>query len=1690
MLEIDFLKIKTADLHQFIIAIEPDAEVSIKNIYLNKQLREIFTQLGQLDTPLTTLQINCIVHNISKEVTKKGQDGQDKVVTEKKQHSVSKKFCFEQLQQFIALNKSIKNLQVIFHYSSDDKTTSQINFITALEQNTQLLKLTIQEGEFYKERSSYGSSEEKFRLVEPIKFSINQNLLWLKGLTLNTTIGNAIIAKINAHRSIHTLQFQQCQFVENGLTDLLSGIKQTDVKDLNCSGLQLSAQQVAVIENWVLANIDLKIESIRLKVNTDKLNQLLATNKLLKRLEEGAAEEQPEFNCQNCSFDKARLQKLWDNLANYTSLAFDDCLFTPEALELLGQLLTKQSASKLILTRCQLSNTDITTLVDSLDKQDSLELIDLSDNNFTAEIIPTIAKLITKLPNLKCLSLEHDTNTFLSATNFNPVEQALCNHLQLTEINWPMAYSKYNYLSMQQRQLATNAFIQQFDTGKTTKLELSQRYLNESRLKSLLAKIADPEDIVELMIKNCNTDDTSVGVLAGFLPKCNLIRFTFANCIASTAVFAQLMNSLENNLSLEALTIDVCQPEQLAALTQLLTKTQARLKTLIINWRVEEKQIKAELAQYISSILATQAELTSLEIADGKFTEQALSSLSDGLKSHYQLQSFKSANANNLLDALNYILGANKLLIILKEQQSKEQQSEALTKFPQYYFDQHRIKAVLDWIKANPNKTLHFSNCMFEDKAIDALADYLATDTIIEELRITRCQLTSDQFINLLSKFNNNSTLQQLDVSGNALGNDSMTKLEELLKTTTVKLIKLNLSNNQIDDHGMAKLSDGLMGQLTLCELDLRGNNISGAGLKVLANGLCLNNTLRRLRLPDETIEDAPAKDFFDQLFVKSRTNNNCNTSLIELYLARWKDIPSASQAFWKNERNKSYIQIPNGTKNPYYKDDRQLRNSQIKGFVQDLTDNDQYLEHLIDAQQKKVKDNFAANASNATSLISAVLKGAKDKVENLLKTASLYTCRDFAGQTDGYTLLHIAVEAKHTELVRFFVQEKQFNYRLRNSAGKTSLELAEEKFAAATNDTDKQTYQQIIDILRNPPANTQAVALNFTVTSAPTLKTAAKRRSHERISAEIDLQAAAASSSSEASSSATSSAAVSLEPPAKQQRISVTSHQEADIVMVDAGLQQSTRQVDLKQLVLTGSISQLQQISAQQLADYRDADGNTLLHLAILANKPEVISLLVDKVLSLLEQENTAHEKPLHLVIKQLFVSNGQSHLAYLDLAWLLIRKGATPCIKVQESTDSAACSILQFAVKQGDYRLVKILLHSKLCQADDIHQALHLAIEQKDARLVDRLLIDRRIEPIKLDGVISQIRQQLHSDFSPSNPLITILQLLQRRRDLPFAGKQPGIHWTKHFSVYFGSSYDKPHKALTVDSDKQHAFLKSQNSFAEQRLTWAESHDPKTEEFKDFSGNPVSASLVFITSLNNSFMHGNQSTKQKIRVELNFRTDYHITKNDEEVTPKDEVERVKYRINSVEEETIRQTSRPDGSKAKTAEQIDALYKEETQKTNMTFALSFRHGEQALLDYLEQPETIQQIVNCLIQNHKFTKDMKVLAVILELHSPRYVCENCEIGILGEQNPEKSKFLQNLTSALIAKGYRVPRFSPIRMLTEVSSFMPFHSQAKLEDEHQTVLLDLRSCQNELILSRDDSALETQLTQFHSSAKIK
>ncbi len=449
-----------------------------------------------------------------------------------------------------------------------------------------------------------------------------------------------------------------------------------------------------------------------------------------------------------------------------------------------------------------------------------------------------------------------------------------------------------------------------------------------------------------------------------------------------------------------------------------------------------------------------------------------------------------------------------------------------------------------------------------------------------------------------------------------------------------------------------------------------------------------------------------------------------------------------------------------------------------------------------------------------------------------------------------------MAVEKNHETIVKILLKHK-LDKTIRNNNDKTALDLA--------NDSDNKT---MVQLLTTGISTQKTIPLTFSP------------RSSNKRQRNTDKQIASSSSAVLADEEIEIS-----EPPFKQLKIQSTSLSQRDLMSDEESFNErrvtsSAEKINHKSLikptidythlfdlVADGCIHQLKRQITTDFLAYSNHKGQTALHIAAQHGQLKCAELLLDKKASLLDSKDIKDRTPLFLLAQAMTSdkTNQTINYARLDVAWLLIRRGANTQCKA-----SNGATVLHEAIVYRQYQLLKIILNSANCNPNldnaDNFTALDLAIQQQDESMVSRLLIDRRLDINTLQSALIEARK---IDFSQS-ARTTFLQLIEKKQALlTKKPKQVGIEWVKHFSIIYGSQPTKPQKTLAINSDKQHAALALANQFTQKRLE-------KLDNSKDLAGNPVTASLTFIISTNHLLR---KQDKQKIRINLNLQRTHHIT-------------------------------------------------------------------------------------------------------------------------------------------------------------------------------------------------------------------
>ncbi|MCE5293552.1 MAG: hypothetical protein LLF94_02925 [Chlamydiales bacterium] len=285
----------------------------------------------------------------------------------------------------------------------------------------------------------------------------------------------------------------------------------------------------------------------------------------------------------------------------------------------------------------------------------------------------------------------------------------------------------------------------------------------------------------------------------------------------------------------------------------------------------------------------------------------------------------------------------------------------------------------------------------------------------------------------------------------------------------------------------------------------------------------------------------------------------------------------------------------------------------------------------------------------------------------------------------------------------------------------------------------------------------------------------------------------------------------------------------------------------------------------------------------------------------------------------------------------------------------------------------------------------------------------------------------------------------------------------WVKSLDLVYGTKNPvlKPHKQIAIDGDAIHEILRGREN--------------QERESRDHDGsvpNYVVASISFVVSDRPHVKGGAHGRKViTIPIKYNGQEISHVTSVytfDQKVTTpqkKDPTKSKTYKRSSDFRADLL-----DDSTEESKSRVETYYAKGTN----SFSDSYHHSERALWGALKKAETIQLLINQLFAKLGYAP--KVYAAVLDLHSTRYMCAECEPSSFCFQK-KRGKFLTRMEEAL-KRSCILSEKSGLTFCTRVSAEDNSKRSLKQNSDHSEFWADrnvkrLRNGALNLILQRDD-----------------
>jgi hypothetical protein len=157
---------------------------------------------------------------------------------------------------------------------------------------------------------------------------------------------------------------------------------------------------------------------------------------------------------------------------------------------------------------------------------------------------------------------------------------------------------------------------------------------------------------------------------------------------------------------------------------------------------------------------------------------------------------------------------------------------------------------------------------------------------------------------------------------------------------------------------------------------------------------------------------------------------------------------------------------------------------------------------------------------------------------------------------------------------------------------------------------------------------------------------------------------------------------------------------------------------------------------------------------------------------------------------------------------------------------------------------------------------------------------------------------------------------------------------------------------------------------------------------------------------------------------------------------------------------------------------ELDKKDKIDNYENDLFFFKNYHHSERAIFKHLENPATLTEfcdaLYSSLTEQNLTQQNIKIAAVILDIHSERYLCGLCEEATAYFQS-SKSHFRNNLINILKGQEFNLPK-KKLFVGTRYSAEKPVTGKHVLYLEHRSSFFSLKEWKlNEaLILERDNS----------------
>ena len=544
---------------------------------------------------------------------------------------------------------------------------------------------------------------------------------------------------------------------------------------------------------------------------------------------------------------------------------------------------------------------DVIILINILKKLNNLELLNLSNNNFTdiqvAQLLECLVNNITLIelslnknsiinnafellfnyiinPDIKLRTINLES-TFKEGT-FGEVEREN-SKIQLQKIRneidrLVLAFNKNQTLTevnIQDNNLSPFEIeMLSLVLGKMNIIKLGNNILDEDGAKAIAYMLKETRTLKIIELNNTNMTSKEFNQLVKGLN----LNYTLTevniekNSITEIETIEQTLNNPTNIISIFNISRNSIGDTGAIKIAEIL-ETNTTLKTL----KLGGNKISVSGVKAIASALFINSTLSTLELNDNKLGNDGFKELVKALKLNTNLTEINLESTGcdyKDTELIITMIKSNKTLQTLKLgnnnfNMSNKKGGQRLA----YALKNNTTLKRLDLNNNNMGDTQINTDDTQKEKVVtvcDILAFSLKENKSLTELNIQHNKLNHLR-AHLLSIALKNSSINILNISNNLIGDLGAKWIADMLVDNS-NLETLKLGHNEIGDEGIKALANALKHNSTLLTLELNNNNFGRFGIIALATALKLNTTLLEINLEFNSLDELSDQSFLEVL--------------------------------------------------------------------------------------------------------------------------------------------------------------------------------------------------------------------------------------------------------------------------------------------------------------------------------------------------------------------------------------------------------------------------------------------------------------------------------------------------------------------------------------------------------------------------------------------------------------------------------------------------------------------------------------------------------------------------------------------------------------------------------------------------------------------------------------------------------